>query len=258
MTHFVYKVYIQTRWKYIGSVSFKPSIFKISQRDVDHMYREKFQALRIMPDRWVFHYFVHALIVAILLIFVRCAYRLAEMVNGWSGYLAVHENYFIILDGVMMTLAVVIMTIFHPGFAFQGRTTPIPITDSRKINTNDDSLDIPQPESEQEDTATNSDDEKYYNNEKSNADFNDRKRAFSLPSFGSGPTFTSRMSSLKRVTNPFSSRGGTKKAYKEGHQSSEIENSAEVPHENDLAEEPPIRSSKDVLGPQESGTHQVV
>lgn len=259
MTHFVFKVYVQTRWRYIGSVSLKPSIFRISQKELDHMYNEKFQFLRMVPDRWVFHYFIYALIASVLLIFVRCAYRLAEMVNGWSGYLSVHENYFIILDGVMMSLAVTLMTVFHPGFAFKGRTVSVPITNAKKINANDDSLDIPQPESEQEeDTATGSDDEKMYNSEKSNNGPKDRKRTFSLPSFGSGPTFTSRMPSFKRAVNPFSSRGGTRKTHTEGPQPSEIENSAEAPYENELAEEPPVRNSEDVPGPQETGTHRVV
>lgn len=260
MCHFIFKVYIQTRWEYLGRRSYSLSIFKVSQRELDYMYNERYHALRMMPDRWVFRYFIHALTASILLVFVRCAYRLAELNNGWSGYLAVHENYFIILDGVMMSLAVTIMTIFHPGFAFRGRHFSVPISGSRKNtnkngnnnnngdnNSNDDVLDIPQPESEQEeDSTTLSGDEKYYSNEKNDFNTKDRRRAFSLLSHGSGPTFTSRMTSLKHVTNPFSSRGGTRKSNKKGPESSEIENRAELPIGNDLVEEPTNRISKEV------------
>ncbi|CAR26683.1 ZYRO0B15686p [Zygosaccharomyces rouxii] len=259
MAHFVFKVYIQTRWRYMGYMSFKPSIFKISQRDLEPMYSEKYQSLRIMPDRWVFRYFIHALIVTVLLVFVRCAYRLSELANGWSGYLAVHETYFIILDGVMMSLGATIMTVFHPGFAFKGRFVSIPITNAKKLGSNNDSPNIPQPESEQEeDTATASEDEKYYTNEPTSPTTGRPKRAFSLPSFGSGPTLTSLIGpSLKRVSNPFGSRGGTKKTYKEGLES-DLEESSGVPHQNALVEEPPFRDSADVPDPHEPATHRVV
>ncbi|CAI4804466.1 CIC_collapsed_G0051150.mRNA.1.CDS.1 [Saccharomyces cerevisiae] len=91
-------------------------------------FPEKFHFLRLEPKRWVFHYFNLAITVAVLTIFTRCCYRLAELVVGWDGYLITHEWYFIILDALMMAIATVTLTIFHPGFAFKGRSTSIPIT----------------------------------------------------------------------------------------------------------------------------------
>lgn len=271
MTHFIFKVYVQTRWRYIGSVSFKPSIFKISQRELEPMYNEKYHALRMMPDRLIFHYFIYALIASVLLVFVRCAYRLAEMINGWSGNLTVHENYFIILDGVMMSLAVTIMTVFHPGFAFRGRSDTVPITKDRRCKKNssnsnatnndyynDGGFEIPQPEAEQ-DTSTGSEDDTYDNNEKSNPNSKGPKRTFSLPSFGSAPTFTSRIHpNLKRATNPFGSRRGTKKTLKEGLQSPEVEESTEVPYENELNEEPHMEPPTQTQDQPELTVPQVV
>lgn len=68
------------------------------------------------------------MVIAVLAVFVRCCYRLAELVAGWAGYLIIHENYFIILDALMMAIATVTLTIFHPGWAFQGRHVSLPVT----------------------------------------------------------------------------------------------------------------------------------
>lgn len=121
-------IYISVRWEHINSRPISLSLLKISQTEVDHLYREKFHFLRLEPKRWVFHYFNLAITVAVLTIFTRCCYRLAELVVGWDGYLITHEWYFIILDALMMAIATVTLTIFHPGFAFKGRSTSIPIT----------------------------------------------------------------------------------------------------------------------------------
>ncbi|SJM85302.1 related to Sphingoid long-chain base transporter RSB1 [Zygosaccharomyces bailii] len=250
MSHFLFKVYVQTRWQYLGKISFSPAIFKISQREIDHFYRPEFHALRMEPDRKMFHYFIHALIIAIITVFVRCCYRLAEMVNGWSGYLSVHENYFIILDGVMMSVCAVSMTIFHPGFAFQGRTVSVRITNGgkhHKNKNNDPTPDIPQPESEQEDSATVSEDEKIENKEEPGS--KEVKRNFSMPSL-SGSTFVSRMASFKR---PFG------KSQRRSQQQSEIEQSSgEIPYHNDLYQLPSGREYPEIPEPTDSITPQVV
>lgn len=128
---FCYNVYVKPRMKHSNS---KWPSFKVLRTDptvVDYLYREKYTDLRINPNRWVFQYFPLAFSVAVCCVFARCAYRLAELVNGWSGWIITHENYFIILDGLMMLLATVLMTIFHPGFAFHGRSLSIPITRGR-------------------------------------------------------------------------------------------------------------------------------
>lgn len=128
MGHLYYKVYVQTRLDHTGTKKLSPKLFKIPQSEIDYLYRQKFSDLRIHPKRWAFHYFPHALTLAVCTVFVRCCYRLAELITGWSGYLITHENYFIILDALMISIATVTMTIFHPGFAFQGRIRSIPIT----------------------------------------------------------------------------------------------------------------------------------
>lgn len=62
-----------------------------------------------------FALFRWSLVVATVLIFIRCVYRVAELKDGFSGELANDEVAFMILEGPMIILAVTAMTIFHPG-----------------------------------------------------------------------------------------------------------------------------------------------
>lgn len=57
-----------------------------------------------------------AMILSVICIYVRSIYRTIELSQGWSGYLITHESYFIGLDGAMMTVAVVIFNVIHPGW----------------------------------------------------------------------------------------------------------------------------------------------
>ncbi|QLL34903.1 hypothetical protein HG536_0H02780 [Torulaspora globosa] len=131
MGHLYYKVFVQTRLDHSGQTKLSLGLLKISRTEIDYLYRQKFSDLRVRPDRWVFHYFPLAMVVAVATVFVRCCYRLAELAAGWNGYLIIHENYFIILDALMIALATVALSVFHPGFAFQGRHVSIPITHGR-------------------------------------------------------------------------------------------------------------------------------
>lgn len=65
-----------------------------------------------------FRLFVGGILVAYLGIFTRCVYRIPELTGGWRSALMRNEPEFIALEGVMITLAVLTMTIFHPGFCF--------------------------------------------------------------------------------------------------------------------------------------------
>ena len=48
------------------------------------------------------------------LILIRNFYRAVELSQGWTGYLITHEDYFIVLDGMLMAIAPLIYNIFHP------------------------------------------------------------------------------------------------------------------------------------------------
>ncbi|OJD10453.1 hypothetical protein AJ78_08545 [Emergomyces pasteurianus Ep9510] len=58
--------------------------------------------------------FFSAFSLAILCIFVRCAYRVAELSNGFDGELIREEGPFIGLEGVMVAVAVFALNLGHP------------------------------------------------------------------------------------------------------------------------------------------------
>lgn len=65
-----------------------------------------------------FRLFIGAVIIAYLTIFVRCVYRIPELTGGWGSPLMRNEVEFIVLEGVMIVIAVMALTVFHPGYCF--------------------------------------------------------------------------------------------------------------------------------------------
>ena len=77
-----------------------------------------------------FKLFTGGLFLAYLTIFTRCVFRIAEMANGWGNSIMQDEATFIVLDGVMITIATLCLTVFHPGLVFpemqmHGKTSPV-------------------------------------------------------------------------------------------------------------------------------------
>ena len=68
----------------------------------------------------MFKGFIGALIAAVLLIITRSSYRLAELQEGFNGKLANNEVLFMILEGPMIILTCIGLTVFHPGRAMHG------------------------------------------------------------------------------------------------------------------------------------------
>ena len=56
--------------------------------------------------------------VAVLTIFIRSCYRVAELRGGFGGALANDQATFIGLEGVMVVIAAVALTVGHPCFVF--------------------------------------------------------------------------------------------------------------------------------------------
>jgi hypothetical protein len=54
-------------------------------------------------------------------IFIRCVFRVAELKDGFNGELANQQASFMILEGLMMVLAVIALTVYNPGRSFQGK-----------------------------------------------------------------------------------------------------------------------------------------
>lgn len=55
-----------------------------------------------------------ALFISLIAIYVRSIFRTIELAEGWTGYLMLHERYFIALDGSLMVLAVGVFLFFDP------------------------------------------------------------------------------------------------------------------------------------------------
>ena len=68
--------------------------------------------IKIAPKLRVFCF---GMTIVTVMIFIRCAYRTAELMEGWTGYIITHEIYFAMLDFVPMIIALVSFNIWHPG-----------------------------------------------------------------------------------------------------------------------------------------------
>jgi hypothetical protein len=68
-----------------------------------------------------FRYFIWALGVATICIFIRSVFRVAELSNGFHGPLDNQEGTYMVLEGVMIIIASTSLTVFHPGPCFGGR-----------------------------------------------------------------------------------------------------------------------------------------
>ncbi len=65
-----------------------------------------------------FQLFVVGLVLAFITVFTRCCYRIAEMAGGWANPIMQDQTDFIVLDGVMVLVASISLTVLHPGYCF--------------------------------------------------------------------------------------------------------------------------------------------
>lgn len=68
-------------------------------------------------------WFPLAILAATVLIYIRSIYRVVEMAVGWNGTLMYHEAYFLTFETLLVVIAILCLSIFHPGFTF-GRGNP--------------------------------------------------------------------------------------------------------------------------------------
>jgi hypothetical protein len=61
-----------------------------------------------------------ALAISTIAIFIRSLYRVIELSGGFGGALANNQATFMVLEGPMVIIAVLAMTVFHPGMCFNG------------------------------------------------------------------------------------------------------------------------------------------
>jgi hypothetical protein len=68
-----------------------------------------------------FRSFVFALILSTLCILIRSIYRVVEKRGGWTGKLMKDQKLFVILEGFLVTIAALILNVFHPGWGMGAR-----------------------------------------------------------------------------------------------------------------------------------------
>ena len=74
-------------------------------------------AIRLMATlRWKL--FISSLTLAFITVFMRCVFRIGEMARGWGNPIMQDQTDFIVLDSVMIFIAVLCLTVFHPGYTF--------------------------------------------------------------------------------------------------------------------------------------------
>ncbi|PMD53612.1 RTA1 like protein, partial [Hyaloscypha bicolor E] len=78
-------------------------------------FRERFADLRSTD---AFRAFKYALAISTTAIVIRSVYRVVELSGGFGGALANNQAAFMVLEGSMVIIAVLAMTVFHPGICF--------------------------------------------------------------------------------------------------------------------------------------------
>jgi len=71
-----------------------------------------------LRSRAVFRAFLVSLLVATLAILARSVFRAMELWEGFEGELWNNETDFLVLDGAMVALSVLLLSVLHPGPAF--------------------------------------------------------------------------------------------------------------------------------------------
>lgn len=101
---------------------FSLSVFSLVA--ADYAWRIKRSSSNLDPsfastrDTVTFKLFTFAAIpLATLLILVRCCFRVAELSEGFGSSLANNELLFMVLEGPMVFIAMLLLLMLHPGFA---------------------------------------------------------------------------------------------------------------------------------------------
>lgn len=100
-------------------------VYRVMRQSPDKGESQFNPAFAHIRQKWAYRWFPLAIVVSVLFIYVRCVYRVAELAEGWTGYLIEHEVYVLVLDGLMVLLGVIPLTIIHPGFALGKDVIPV-------------------------------------------------------------------------------------------------------------------------------------
>lgn len=97
-------------------------------RHLEVFYDRRFGSIR---ERRLVGYYPLVITVTVVVIYIRCVYRVVELKQGFSGYLVSHEVFLLVLDAAMIAIAGLAFVPFHPMFVF-GRNNVLKLASVRK------------------------------------------------------------------------------------------------------------------------------
>lgn len=116
-------------WQVVTLLIFGAMVGDYASRVRAHRSQLEPSAVKLM-NTTRFKLFTGGLVLAYLTIFTRCVFRIGEMARGWGSPLMQDQTDFVVLDGVMITIATLCLTAFHPALVFpemqmHGKTSPL-------------------------------------------------------------------------------------------------------------------------------------
>lgn len=121
------------------------SVRPYKEEELERFYNPKYASIRA---RKLVPYYPLAISAAVIVIFIRCIYRVIELKQGFRGYLVTHEVFLMTLDALMIAVSGLIFIPFHPVFVF-GKENVLKLA-TIKRNTDEEK---PENESESEDVT---------------------------------------------------------------------------------------------------------
>lgn len=121
-------------YKHRGFMNYIKLVFNVSSADaykreqLDRFYNPQYQSIRA---RSRFSNFPLAVSLAVVLVYIRCVYRVVELKEGYRGYLMTHEVYLFVLDSALIAVTGLIFIPFHPAYVF-GRDNVLTSKDIKK------------------------------------------------------------------------------------------------------------------------------
>lgn len=97
-------------------IDFAVRVRRVQYSGMLDVFNPQYDALRASTR---FNGLLVSLLVAWVTIFVRSIFRCAELSGGFSGSLANDQTTFMILEGAMISIAVIAMTVSHPGLVWK-------------------------------------------------------------------------------------------------------------------------------------------
>lgn len=98
--------------------------------ELEQFYNPKYSGIR---QRKLVAYYPLAISAAVVVIYIRCIYRVVELKQGFSGYLVTHEVFLMTLDALMIAISGLIFIPFHPVFVF-GKDNVLKLATIKKNN----------------------------------------------------------------------------------------------------------------------------